>query len=159
MLLEWIRETGNQEDLTTKAVVQRLRQTARYVDGALSRSLAAARVDLWEFEALTSLLRARPDSSLTMGQLAHGARLTSGAITNRIGRLEERGLVVREIAPADRRQIRVTLTAAGRARCEEVIEHNNAAEHALFDAVDPRLLRRVADDLRALLAALEASEG
>ncbi len=48
------------------------------------------------------------------GELVRHTMVTTGAITNRIDRLESRDLVRREADPVDRRGVRVVLTDAGR---------------------------------------------
>jgi DNA-binding MarR family transcriptional regulator len=52
--------------------------------------------------------------SRTVGAIAERVGLTQGTVTNMIDRLEERGLVSRKRGDADRRQVNVSLTAAGR---------------------------------------------
>lgn len=141
--------------LPAKAVTQRLRRAAHHVDTEVRRHLAPHDMELWEFELLTALRRSEPDHRLTMGELADIAQLTSGAITNRVTRMEGKGLMRREIAAADRRQIVVTLTAEGLARSEEVIAVMQTAQAAIYAPVDLALQERLADALRELLLVLE----
>jgi cytochrome b561 len=72
-------------------------------------------------EVLTALLRNGAPYQLTPTHLYKSLLLTSGAITNRLHRLEALGLVERVPAPKDRRSIMVRLTERGKARCEEVL--------------------------------------
>ena len=91
----------------------------------------------------------------TMGQLAHALGVSLGSVTGLIDGLVQRGLVLREEDPADRRQklARLTPTAATRLRR---MEHERSL-------IAGRLLRRMQlDDLRALrqgLVALAAAAG
>jgi DNA-binding MarR family transcriptional regulator len=57
--------------------------------------------------------------SRTVGAIAERVGLTQGTVTNMIDRLEERGLVSRKRGDADRRQVNVSLTAAGRTLQQE----------------------------------------
>ena len=50
---------------------------------------------------------------ITLGQLAVCERVTPPSVTRMVASLEERGLVQREVDPADRRIARVSLTTAG----------------------------------------------
>ncbi len=79
-------------------------------------------------EVLTALLRHGAPCQLTPTHLYKSLLLTSGAITNRLHRLEALGLVERVPAPEDGRSIMVRLTEKGKARCEEVLVVQ--AEHA-----------------------------
>jgi 5'-methylthioadenosine phosphorylase len=66
-----------------------------------------------------------------------------------IGRLAERGLVERVADPADRRIVRVRLTAQGRGLLDEIEEARLERLRRVIGALDPiqqrRLLRSVSD--------------
>lgn len=155
-ILTYLAALEPDRDLSAKAVAWRLRRAAHYVDTEVRRRLAPAGMELWEKEILCSLRRL--GGTLTMGELQDVAQLTSGAITNRVARLERDGCVTRTVSPDDRRQVIVTLTPAGRERAHEVMQANDAAEQEIFAAIDPELLRRLAADLRELLLATEGPD-
>jgi DNA-binding MarR family transcriptional regulator len=152
-ILMYVARVHPELDTTTKAVAWRLRRAAHHIDTEVRRRLVPQGIDLWELEILSALNRA--GGTLTMGELLDVAQLTSGAITNRVGRLEREGRVRRETAPGDRRQILVTLTAAGRERNEEVVTANDAAEREVFATIDRGLQERLARELHTLLLATE----
>jgi DNA-binding MarR family transcriptional regulator len=155
--VEWIldhiltMEPGR--DLTAKGVGLRLRRAAHHIDTATRRRLAPMGMELWEVEILAELVRT--DGAASMGHLQDLAQLTSGALTHRIGKLEVRGFVARTMDPEDRRQVLVRVTPSGRQRLEDVVAANNEAEREIFDRLDPDLLARLSDDLRAFLVATE----
>lgn len=155
-MLAFIHGLQPGRDLTTKAVAWRLRRVAHHLDTEIRRRLAAEGMELWEIEILCALLRR--EGTLTMGELLDIAQLTSGAITNRIARLEQEGYVRRDVDPGDRRQVLVSLTPKGHDRAWEVIEANNTAEQAIFAGIDPDLQRRLSADLRELLLATEGAD-
>ena len=70
---------------------------------------------VWEFDVLVALRSTGPPYRLTPGQLLAETLVTSGTMTNRIDRLAERGLVVREPVADDRRGTWVALTDEGSA--------------------------------------------
>ena len=74
--------------------------------------------------------------------------MISGAITNRIDRLENRGWVLRESDPHNR-AVLVSLTPAGFEQANHVIALNNRTEERLFGSVDRTVIQRLNDDLRA----------
>ena len=65
-----------------------------------------------DFDILATLRRA--GKPLTPTVLYQSAMLSSGAMTARLDKLAERGLVERQAAPSDRRSLLVCLTDAGR---------------------------------------------
>jgi DNA-binding MarR family transcriptional regulator len=80
-------------------LARRLRQQA---DGGVTASLLSA---LWTIEGL---------EPVTLGDLAAAERVQPPTITRVVSRLEESGLVTREIDPADRRVARIALTPHAR---------------------------------------------
>jgi len=82
---------------------------------------------------------------LTLGELAEQERVAGPTITKVIGLLHEKGLVDKLIDPADRRFVRVQLTAEG----EELLERTRARKTAWL----ARQLRDLPDDEIARLSA------
>ena len=72
-----------------------------------------------------------------------------------VSRLERNGWVTRDFDPDDRRSVLITLTPAGEKRAFDVFGAKTDAEHALLSALSPAAQRRLNDDLRTLLLALE----
>lgn len=155
-ILTYIAGLEPQRDLTAKSLAWRLRRAAHFVDTEVRRHLAPLGMELWELEILCALRR--HDGALTMGDLQDLAQLTSGAITNRVSKLERAGHVRRAVDPDDRRQVRVTLTASGIARAAAVVAANNDAEARLFTALDRDVQQQLAGDLRELLLATEGPD-
>ncbi|WP_018602025.1 MarR family winged helix-turn-helix transcriptional regulator [Mycobacterium sp. 155] len=98
------------------------------------------------------ILRRLVRQPMTVKQLAHAATVDAPAATVAVNDLEERGLVVRTVDPANRRCKTVSLTEAGRAVVDQI------------DAVDdpaPDVLTRLdadeLDTLRAILAKISPS--
>ena len=88
---------------------------------------------------------------LTVKQLAYAATVDAPAATVAVNDLEERGLVVREIDPANRRSKLVSLTEAGRALLARIDRVEDPAPDALA-ALD-------AEDLEAVRAILRKISG
>jgi DNA-binding MarR family transcriptional regulator len=79
--------------------------------------------------------------------------VTTGAITNRIDRLEQRGLVERA-STDDRRKVLVRLTKHGLAVVEDVVLAHMATEREILAALSPRQQHDLARLLRTTLLAL-----
>jgi len=70
------------------------------------------------FESLYFIGRT-PDGSLRIGDLARALRITVGATSKLVDRIEAAGLIRRELDADDRRASRVALTEAGRQKLAE----------------------------------------
>lgn len=92
------------------------------------------------------ILRRLAREPMTVKQVARAATVDAPAATVAVNDLEERGLAVREIDPANRRCKVVSLTAAGRAMVAQI--------EAVDDPAPAVLARLGAADLRALRALL-----
>jgi DNA-binding MarR family transcriptional regulator len=97
------------------------------------------------------VLRRLGRQPMTVKQVAQAATLDAPAATVAVNDLEERGLVVREVDPANRRCKTVSLTDAGRAMLETI---------AAVDDPAPGTLAALADDeLRGLRMTLRKLTG
>lgn len=143
-------------ELDTRAlrVSARVVRLQRFLDRRVAEVLARFGVTEGEINVLATLRRAGPPNELTPTELYRGLLLSSSAMTNRLDRLEERGLVRRIPDVADRRKIRVALTDAGRTLVDEAIDvhtQHMAEELGMLDEAErlqlEGLLRRVLVDL------------
>jgi DNA-binding MarR family transcriptional regulator len=80
--------------------------------------------------------------------------VTSGAVTARLDRLVDKGLVTREVDPGNRRSVIVTLTRTGRRLVDRVVELHVANEDRLLAPLSVRERERLAGLLRTLLVGL-----
>jgi DNA-binding MarR family transcriptional regulator len=152
----WHRENPDL-DVTAKSLAMRLRRASMHLERAVRSNLATGVDEFWEIEVLMSLLRA-PDYRRSAGELQRESGVTSGAITNRVGRLESRGWVKREVDPDDRRQVLVSLTPEGLKQANEVVATKNESEKQIFCGLDRAFLDRLSTDLRTLLVSMEQPE-
>jgi DNA-binding MarR family transcriptional regulator len=149
----WCRENPD-VDPVTKTIAIRLRRAALHLERELRRELAVHDMDMWAFEVLLSLRRS-PEYTKSAGTLLKESKVTSGAITNRVAQLENRGWVRRQMDPADRRQVLVSLTPEGLRRADQLVATKTEAEQRLLGGIDRRTLERLAGDLRTVLVAME----
>lgn len=103
------------------AVVGRILLLAGAFERRANNALAAHDLALSGFDVLAALRRAGSPYSLTPTELLRCVLLTSGAMTNRIDRLEKKGLVVRTPDSNDRRSMRVGLTPKGLRLVDEAV--------------------------------------
>lgn len=120
MLAQWQAQRPDL-DSSGMAVVLRVLLLSGVFSERLKETLAPAGLAPWEFDVLSALRRAGGSGGLTPKELCKSAQLTSGAMTHRIDRLEERGLVRRRSSRTDRRSVFVALTARGRALVDGIV--------------------------------------
>lgn len=158
LLDAWRRERPDL-DVAPLAVLSRVTRLARHLDRERRAAFAEQGLEAYEFDVLTALRRAGPPYELTPGRLLHETLVGSGTMTNRLDRLEARGLVSRGPDPDDRRAVRVRLTEAGRARADAAVADLLDREKVLLAALSAGDRDRLAGLLREVLAHFEGSVG
>ncbi|HUF97550.1 MAG TPA: MarR family transcriptional regulator [Ilumatobacter sp.] len=149
ILDEWQSERPDL-DMSPVAVVGRISRLSRLFDRALSANFAAHGIEDWMYDVLATLRRIGAPHELTPRELIRSTMVTTGAITNRIDRLEERGLVERSPSTTDRRSVVVRLTPAGRDLVDQVVTSHLEVEHRLLAVLSPRERELLAATLRTL---------
>jgi DNA-binding MarR family transcriptional regulator len=114
------------------AILGRLVRLSKHVEQVLERNFKRYNLHGGLFDVLATLRRSGTPFCLTPTQLQTAMMLSSGATTNRIDRLEQRGLVSRQPDPNDRRGYLISLTPEGKTLIDEVIEHHLETEAALL---------------------------
>jgi DNA-binding MarR family transcriptional regulator len=145
-------------DVSPIAVIARLGRTTRYVDHALEQNFERYGLSRAGWDVLAALRRTGPPYRLSPTQLYRALMRTSGAMTNRLQRLEAGGLVARVADPADRRSTLVELTDRGSALFDEVATAHLATERRLLGALGDREQAALADLLKTLLLSYEADQ-
>jgi DNA-binding MarR family transcriptional regulator len=115
-------------------------------------------VSYGEWKVLHSLRRAEPDYRSTPGKLSERLGLSSGAMTNRLDRLEEAGLVRRLPDPDDRRGVLVELTDAGRTAWEQSVSAQAEKESLVAAALSVKEKQQLNALLRRLMREFERRE-
>src|SRR5947209_19402481 len=108
-------------DVSPIEVIGRVSRLSRLADRRLAADLARFGIEAWMYDVLAMLRRSGPPFELTAGELVQQSMVTTGAITNRIDRLEQRGYVERAGAD-DRRKVIVRLTPEGLDLVESVVD-------------------------------------
>ena len=140
-------------DVSPIEVVGRVSRLSRLIDQRLAESFARFDLEDWMYDVLATLRRSGEPFELTVGELTRQSMVTTGAITNRVDRLEQRGLVERAADP-DRRKVTVRLTKTGFDTVEAVIQSHLATERELLSALSQRQQHELANLLRTTLVAL-----
>ncbi|WP_319020183.1 MarR family transcriptional regulator [Streptomyces peucetius] len=152
-----LRQWGAQRpdlDVSPMAVIGRLSRAGQLIGAELARTFAEHGLDRASFDVLATLRRSGPAHRLTPAGLMRSAMVTSGAITQRLDRLEARGLVTRTPSESDRRVVHVELTREGLALVDRTLPDHLATEHRVLAALTGPERRGLAGTLRRLLESL-----
>ena len=153
ILAQWARERPDL-DCTPMGVVGRISQLQREVFLAQRATFARHGLDVPSFDVLAALRRAGPPHQLTPTALMRTALVTSGAITQRLDRLEEKGLITRGRSDADGRAVVVTLTDAGRTALDDALPDHLETERTMLAGLTAAEQEQLAGLLRRWLVAL-----
>ena len=153
----WARERPDL-DVRPLEVLSRVTRLARHLDRARRTSFAAHDLDVWEFDVLAALRRAGRPYVLSPGQLVDQTMVTSGTMTNRVDRLETRGLVQRLPDPADRRGVHVRLTPRGKERVDSALADLLHRERDLLRGLSRNDQDALSTLLRRLVAPFETDD-
>lgn len=112
-------------------------------------------LSLWGFDVLATLRRQGEPYQLSPTTLSQQVMLSTGAMTNRIDRLQQRGLVSRIPDPDDRRSLLIQLTSDGEILINEAVEDRMNACHDLFNAMNDKEKDTFSELLKKLYSSLE----
>jgi len=146
-------------DLEIEGIVDRIGGLSRRIHRTLDETLGEFGLDSAEYKALGALAQVGPPYHSTPGKLARRMELSSGAITNRLDRLEEAGLVRRLPDPADRRGVVVELTEKGRDTYQSAVGVQAKKEELITAALTDREKQQLNALLRRLMIEFERREG
>jgi DNA-binding MarR family transcriptional regulator len=150
---QWKRERPDL-DVSPMAVLGRLNEASSLIARErLTPLFARFGLQSGEFDVLATLRRSGSPYALTPTALYEATMVTSGAMTNRLDRLEKSGLIMRGPHPNDRRGVVVQLTEKGLALVDEAVAAHVANEHEILSG----LTRAEQDTLARLLEKLIGS--
>ena len=154
---QWSRELP---DLDTEpmAILGRIYRISNLVRPGIEATFAGFGLDRGEFDVISTLRRSGPPYRLTPTELYRQLMISSGGLTHRLDRLEKAGLVRREKSPDDGRSFLVALTEEGLARAEAAFRADMADEMSLLERMPARRRRILADLLRELALAVDATD-
>lgn len=106
-----------------------------------------------DYNTLHALLVQPFPTEATPAQLAEATHVTRAAMTSRLDRLVEAGLVSRSVDPLDRRRVLVRPTPAGRDAWETHVHAGMVLEAEILDALSPDEIDQLNSLLRKVLVA------
>jgi DNA-binding MarR family transcriptional regulator len=157
--LDTIRERLPMLDPEVEGIVDRIGGLQRRFKRAMDETLDEFNLDWAEYKLLGLLMREGEVYRSSPGKLARIMELSSGAMTNRLDRLEEAGLVRRLPDPDDRRGILVELTPEGKRVYEDAIGVQGRKESLVASALTVPEKKQLNGLLRRLMIEFERAEG
>nr|WP_297461061.1 MarR family transcriptional regulator [uncultured Halomonas sp.] len=157
VLAQW-RDVYPECDASPMAVFTRLYRLSKYVDRRVAAVFRRHGLHEGEFDLLATLYRSGQPQGLTPNALRSAAVLSSGAMTNRLDRLEGAGLIQRVPNPEDRRSVLIRLSEAGQKLLLTLLDDYLATLHRLQAPLDNVQKAELAGALRTLLLTLEADD-
>jgi len=147
---QWNRERPDL-DPSPMAIMGRLVRTDAIMSKELQGVFGRFGLNGGEFDVLATLRRSGKPFALTPHQLLQTLMLTSGSMTNRIDKLEDKDLIVRNPDPNDRRGVMVSLTDIGLNLINEVVGEHIAKGECLLSSLDTFEQEQLAALLKKLL--------
>ena len=149
ILEQWSEERPELDTASLGVVIRVMSLYRRFLRQA-TEALEAVGLELFEYDVLSALRRQGEPFSLPATGLARETGLSSGAMTNRVDKLEARGFVRRRRDDEDRRGVVVTLTGKGRRKIDAAIQLRLDAADDSLEGISPaeraslaKLLRKV----------------
>jgi DNA-binding MarR family transcriptional regulator len=138
-------------------VITPLWRVAKVLADERRRTLHRLGVDSSTLDLLSVIRRSGPPYELTTKEITRRTLVTAGAISQRITRAEQAGLVERSPSAASRRAVAVRLTAAGHRLIEPVVRRLLEHEAELIGVLTPAEHGALAAILAKLEHALTAA--
>jgi len=138
------------ENFQTCAIGMLLGRAALLKDRILDWHLEADGVTAAQFKVLIIVTQYQVD---TPAELCRYLGLDSGSMTRMLDRLEQKGLILRQRCPEDRRQVRLALSADGQRLADRLPQVGAAAMNELVGALQPDELKTLEGLLAKVLLA------
>ncbi|CEJ18029.1 hypothetical protein RSIPO_00206 [Ralstonia solanacearum IPO1609] len=152
LLAQWRRERPDLDPSPMAVCGEVWRAGERLRQGVVA-NIAGADLDTAGFDVLLTLRRQGRGNALSPSALAKDMLLSTSAMTNRLDRLEKRGLIARQTDPDDRRGLRIVLTEAGFTLVDNLVASHLATEERMLAA----LSAKEREQLRALLTKIRGA--
>jgi DNA-binding MarR family transcriptional regulator len=152
--IAWAVAAWPQIDPEVEGIVSRVDKIHRYLQNAFRASLGQAGLTKEEWKVILALSR----GVRSHGWLCRDLDVSTGAMTNRLDKLEARGLIRRKPDPDDRRGVLLELSEGGRERLDGYVDAGASREKALLSELSPEEKRELNELLSKLLLSLQRRE-
>jgi DNA-binding MarR family transcriptional regulator len=150
--LQTALEAWPQIDPQVEGISSRINRADRYLETATRALLSKVGLTKEEFKVLTAL----HSGARSHGSLCREFLVSTGAMTNRLDKLERAGLVARGRDPLDRRGVLLELTSLGQEKLAECVDIGASREKQLLAGLSDAEKRQLNRLLQKLLGILHA---
>ncbi|RPF23674.1 MarR family winged helix-turn-helix transcriptional regulator [Vibrio crassostreae] len=151
---QWAKEKPELET-EPMAMMGRIMRIAKYMETQVAELHKKYDMKLGEFDVLATLRRSGKPYRLTPSELIGSMMLTSGAMTNRLDKLEAKGLISREHSKEDRRSVSVQLTKDGLVLIDEMMTEHVEMQKKLVKSLSASQKKNTNQLLKTWLSAYE----
>ena len=153
---QW-QTVGLSTDFNSLQIVARVLRVSKALETRLAALHARHDLKAGEFDVLAALRRCG-EPALTPSQLYQAMLLSSGAMTSRLDRLENKQLIVRQHCSQDRRSIKVSLTDKGKNVIDSVYPVHFALIQSLMSGLPASEKNQLSQLLKTCLYQLDCTE-
>ncbi|CAK1709279.1 MarR family winged helix-turn-helix transcriptional regulator [Vibrio sp. 10N.222.51.C8] len=151
---QWAKEKPELET-EPMAMMGRIMRIAKYMETQVAELHKKYDMKLGEFDVLATLRRSGKPYRLTPSELIGSMMLTSGAMTNRLDKLEAKGLISREHSKEDRRSVSVQLTKDGLILIDQMMTEHVEMQKKLVKSLSASQKKNTNQLLKTWLSAYE----
>ncbi|WP_122054633.1 MarR family winged helix-turn-helix transcriptional regulator [Vibrio sp. Evd11] len=151
---QWAKEKPELET-EPMAMMGRIMRIAKYMETQVAELHKKYDMKLGEFDVLATLRRSGKPYRLTPSELIDSMMLTSGAMTNRLDKLEAKGLISREHSKEDRRSVSVQLTKDGLILIDQMMTEHVEMQKKLVKSLSASQKKNTNQLLKTWLSAYE----
>ncbi|MCG9546109.1 MarR family transcriptional regulator [Vibrio sp. Isolate33] len=151
---QWAKEKPELET-EPMAMMGRIMRIAKYMETQVADLHKKYDMKLGEFDVLATLRRSGKPYRLTPSELIGSMMLTSGAMTNRLDKLEAKELISREHSKEDRRSVSVKLTKDGLVLIDEMMTEHVEMQKKLVKSLSASQKKNTNQLLKTWLSAYE----
>lgn len=155
---QWARAMPS-VDASSMEIFGRIARVQKHLEHRRAEALTQYGFKEGEFDVLSTLRRSGAPYRLTPTELYRSLMITSGAMTNRLARLESAGMVRRIVDAQDRRSVQMSLTEKGKALIEEAVVTHTEVQNAVLAPLTLEQRQVLAELLKTILSSMpEVSE-
>ncbi len=149
IVIQWKRERPD-IDPTCMAVCGEVWRAGDRLRNGVLANLAQYKLDFPQFDVILTLRRQGKGETLSPSALAKDMMLSTSAMTNRLDRLEARGLIQRITDPEDRRGLKIVLTEEGFSLADEMVVTHVQTEDDMLSALSKKEQELLKEMLRKI---------
>ncbi len=154
ILAQWQQERPDL-DIAPMGVIGRIKRLHDHLSLELNVVFSSHGLNAASFDVLATLRRSGSPYALSPSALISWTMVTSGTMTNRLNRLESKGLIERRPNPKDGRGFVIALSKKGLLLIDQVVTEHVKNQHRIMSGIDIETREQLNSILAAWLVELE----